>query len=184
MNAGIGWGGSCFGKDLRGLISDSIEYGYDPELLRAVVSVNYNQRQNSIRKLMEVIKVIRGSLIGIWGLSFKPGTDDLRDAPSLDVIRKLLEMGAMVKVYDPVAMPGFRKLYPELNVKCVEDKYQAVEGVDGLILVTEWPEFQEVDWEYVKSKMRQPVIIDGRNCLDNKMLEEMGFVYRGTGVPY
>lgn len=183
LNAGIGWGGSCFGKDLRGIISDAREYGYDPILLRAVYDINYQQRQSCVRKLQEVLKVIRGRTVAIWGLSFKPGTDDLRDAPSLDVIKKLVEMGALVRAYDPVAIPAFKATYPDLPVKCIDDKYEVAEGADGLILVTEWPEFREVDWELLKSKMRQPVIIDGRNFLERKEMEEMGYVYRGIGVP-
>ncbi len=183
LNAGLGWGGSCFGKDLRGLISNALEYDYDPCLLKAVLDVNYRQRHICIKNLQETLKVIRGKTITLWGLSFKPGTDDLRDAPALDITSKLLEIEANIKVFDPVAMPAYRQICGNSGIQCVDDLYKAVENADGLIIVTEWPQFRDADWRKVKEKMRQPVIIDGRNLLNREELEAMGFVYRGVGIP-
>jgi UDPglucose 6-dehydrogenase len=182
LNAGLGWGGSCFGKDLRGLISDAREYGYEPLLLETALDLNYRQRQVCVRKLQDILKVVRGRTVALWGLSFKPDTDDLRDAPSLDIVKKLLEMGASVRVYDPVAMPRFQVAMAGASIDYAKDKYEAVQGANALLLVTEWPEFNDVDWEKVKNAMKQHVIVDGRNYLESKELEGMGFVYQGIGI--
>lgn len=168
LNAGVGWGGSCFGKDLRGLIADSREYGYEPALLDAVLDVNYRQRQLPVQKLCEVLKVLRGRTVAVLGLAFKPGTDDLRDAPVLDIIRRLLEMGCLVRVYDPVAIPGFQETMPELGVTCATDPYRAAQDADAIVLITEWEEFDHLEWERVKRSMRHHWLSTGATFLTKR----------------
>lgn len=182
LNAGVGWGGSCFPKDLLALTREAETYGYNPQLLKAVLEQNRWQRLVVVRKLQEVLKTVRGKKIGILGLAFKPNTDDLRGAPALDIIRKLHELGCVVRAYDPVAVSRCRELYPELPVTFGKSVVEVAEGADALVLVTEWQEFLDIDWPVVKEVMRTPVVIDGRNALDKNYLEGLGFVYRGVGV--
>jgi len=182
LNAGVGWGGSCFPKDLMALIREAEGYGYDAKLLKAVCEVNASQRLVVVRKLQEVLKTVRGKIIGILGLAFKPNTDDLRGAPSLDIIRRLVELGAVVRVCDPVAVQRCRENLRELPIHFCTNIHEAAEGADALVLVTEWQEFVTADWEEIFSVMRTPVVIDGRNALNKKFLEDLGFVYRGVGI--
>lgn len=181
LNAGLGWGGSCFGKDTRAIIYTASQYGYSMDLVQATIKVNYRQRLTVIEKLQAVLKVIRGSTIGILGLSFKPNTDDLRDAPSVDIIRNLLEQGARVKVYDPVAMDNFEEKFQELAVEYCDDITSLSTGCDALVLITEWQEFSNINWETVGDKMRHKVLIDGRNMFNREELEKIGFTYMGVG---
>lgn len=181
LNAGIGWGGSCFGKDVRALVQVAREYNSSTALLESTISVNDAQRNLPITKLQEVLKIIKGRTIGVLGLSFKPNTDDLRDAPSITIISQLLKMGAQVKAYDPVSMKACFSQYPELDINYCESIDDVVHGTDALVLVTEWNDFREADWKKLASDMKQPIIIDGRNCLDKTTIEAAGFVYRGIG---
>jgi UDPglucose 6-dehydrogenase len=181
LEAGIGWGGSCFGKDLKSIINDAGQYGYAMTLLESTLQVNCRQRYSVIEKLQQVLKVIRGSVIGVMGLAFKPGTADLRDAPSIDIIVKLIELGARVKVYDPLAMPNFRQHHSELEVEYCHDVLALSKCCDALILVTEWGEFSAVPWDVVGEAMRQRVFIDGRNMFDAQTLQAHGFIYKGIG---
>lgn len=181
LNAGLGWGGSCFGKDTRAIVYTASQYGYSMDLVQAAIDVNYRQRLTAVEKLQSALKVIRGSTIGILGLAFKPNTDDLRDAPSVDIIKNLLEQGARVKVYDPVAMINFQRQYAGLDAECCSDVMELGRDCDALILVTEWPEFSSVNWVKVGELMRQKVFIDGRNMLDRSVLEDAGFIYQGVG---
>jgi|Deesub1362A_J573_1020465.scaffolds.fasta_scaffold00332_35 UDPglucose 6-dehydrogenase len=183
LAAGVGWGGSCFGKDLNGLMADARAYGYEPALLRAVFDLNYRQRMVVVKKLQNLLKTLRGMVIAVYGLSFKPQTDDLRDAPSLDVIKKLVSLGALVRVFDPVATGAFRRLCPDPEVKVCHDPDELVEGADGLVIVTEWPQVKELDWERVANRMRRKIIVDGRNVLAGGGLEQYGFAYQGVGIP-
>lgn len=182
LNAGIGWGGSCLPKDLTALVHEAEGYGYNAQLLRAAFDVNQLQRLVVVRKLQEVLKTVRGKTVGLLGLAFKPDTDDLRNAPSLDIIRKLNEIGAVVRAYDPVAMERFQKMHPELPVKLCTSVGELAEGADALVLVTEWKEFISMDWPRIQTLMRTPVIIDGRNALNKRYMEELNFVYRGMGI--
>lgn len=182
LNAGVGWGGSCFPKDMMALIKEAEGYGYDAKLLKAACAVNAAQRLVVVRKLQEVLKTVRGKIIGILGLAFKPNTDDLRGAPSLDIIRRLVELGAVVRACDPAAVRRYRESLPDLPIQLCTSLYEVAEGADALVLVTEWQEFVAADWEKIFSAMRTPVIIDGRNALDKNHLEGLGFVYRGVGV--
>ncbi|MEW6183485.1 MAG: UDP-glucose/GDP-mannose dehydrogenase family protein [Bacillota bacterium] len=182
LSAGIGWGGSCFPKDLTALVRESEVYGYNARLLKAASDVNQLQRMVVVKKLQDVLKTVRGKTVGVLGLSFKPNTDDLRSAPSIDIIRKLTEIGAVVRAYDPVAMEPFGKMYPEVQVSLCASVNEVAEGADALILVTEWREFLDCDWPRIRTLMRTPVIIDGRNALNKSYLEGLDFVYRGVGV--
>lgn len=181
LEAGLGWGGSCFGKDTRSIIYTAFQYGYPMDLVQAAINVNYRQRLSVVEKLQAVLKVIRGSTVGLLGLAFKPHTDDLRDAPAVDIIHKLLELGARVKVYDPVAMPNFFRQYADLDVEGAKDMLDLSTGCDALVLVTEWPEFATFDWWQFGERMRQKIFIDGRNMLSREELEQAGFIYVGVG---
>jgi UDPglucose 6-dehydrogenase len=180
--AGIGYGGSCFPKDVQALARTAEEQGYDFRLVRAVEEVNESQK----RVLSGMVKRhFRGSLQGrrlaIWGLAFKPNTDDMREAPSVVVIRELLDAGARVCAYDPEAMDECKKRYLGDRIEYAPGPIQALEGADALVLVTEWNEFRRPDFEAVKAALRQPVVFDGRNVYPRKTLEELGFTYYGIG---
>ena len=182
LNAGVGWGGSCFPKDLAALIHEAEIYGYNAQLLKAAAELNSLQRLVVVRKLQELLKTVRGKTVGVLGLAFKPETDDLRGAPAIEIIRKLSEIGAVVRAYDPAATERCKKLYPELPAALCGSVSEVAAGADALILVTEWQEFLAADWEGIYPLMRTPVIVDGRNALNKSYLEGLGFVYRGVGV--
>ncbi|MGE5660588.1 MAG: UDP-glucose dehydrogenase family protein [Actinomycetota bacterium] len=180
LNAGIGWGGSCFPKDISALIHTANDYGYDAHLLKAAVEVNQRQRSISIEKLQQVLKILKGKTVGLLGLTFKPDTDDLRDAPSLHIIDNLNRLGTKVKAYDPlVSQTGMRHGLSGVLVET--DPERLADGCDALLLVTEWEQFRNLDYEKMAKLMNHPVIIDGRNYLDKKALEAVGFQYVGIG---
>lgn len=181
LNAGVGWGGSCFGKDVSAIIDIANEYNYEPELLRSTVSVNKRQRHVPVLKLQEVLKIIKGKTIGLLGLAFKPDTDDIRDAPALEIASELLEMGARVKAYDPIANEACAKQYPDLKIEYFDNALSLAEDCDAIVVVTEWEEFQYLDLEKVGEVMHTKVLIDGRNILDPEAVEAAGFKYRGIG---
>jgi UDPglucose 6-dehydrogenase len=179
MRAGIGWGGSCFPKDVRALSYTAEEYGSPASILNAVIQVNNQQRFKIVQKAVDLLGIIEDKVIGVLGLSFKPNTDDTREAPSVTVINKFIELGAEVRVYDPIV-----KEYPDNLDKgaiFADDPYNAVEGADLLVLVTEWDEFSRLDFKKVKDIMSEKNIIDGRNYLDKEKLQEAGFKYIGIG---
>lgn len=180
LRAGIGWGGSCFPKDVSALIHTADDYGYDAQLLKSVVSVNQRQRLITIEKLQQVLKILKGKTIGLLGLTFKPDTDDMRDAPSLDLIEQLSRLGAKVKAYDPiVSQTGMR--HGLSNVLVETDPERLADGCDALVLVTEWQQFRTLDYGKMALLMASPVLIDGRNFLDQAILEAAGFRYVGIG---
>ncbi len=181
LNAGIGWGGSCFGKDTAALINTSQEYGLDMPIVKAAREVNYRQRSWVVDKLLQQLQLLKGRTVCLLGLSFKPHTDDLRDAPSLDIARLLLHRGVRVHAYDPVASDRVREAMPELQLNTFEDPVAAAKGADAVVLITEWPEFRQIDWEEVARVMRAPLILDGRNFLPGAQLEQLGFRYVGVG---
>jgi UDPglucose 6-dehydrogenase len=181
LNAGVGWGGSCFGKDISALIDIANEYGYEPGLLRSTVEVNRRQRHVPVQKLQEVLKIIKGKTIGLLGLAFKPDTDDLRDAPALEIASELIEMGARVKAYDPIANEACRRQHPDLKIEYAESAIALAEDCDAIVIVTEWEEFRFLDLDQIGDVMRMKVLIDGRNVLDPQAVEEAGFKYRGIG---
>jgi UDPglucose 6-dehydrogenase len=179
LDAGIGWGGSCFGKDVAALARTAADYGYEARILQAVRHVNYQQRQWVVQKLQERLKVLKGKTVGLLGLAFKPHTDDIRDAPALHIARRLLDLGVRVRGLDPVAGPNALATLPELIL--VSDAEALAEEADALVLVTDWPQFRELDFERLRGAMRHATFIDGRNFLDGSRLRELGFDYWSIG---
>jgi UDPglucose 6-dehydrogenase len=180
LQAGIGWGGSCFPKDVSALIHTADDYGYEAQLLKAAVSVNKRQRLIVIEKLQQVLKILKGKTVGLLGLTFKPDTDDMRDAPALDMIEQLSRLGTKVKAYDPlVSQTGMRDGLS--NVLVETDPERLADGCDALVLVTDWAQFRNLDYAKMSKLMANPVIIDGRNFLDQEMIESLGFRYVGIG---
>ena len=179
---GVGYGGSCFPKDVRALASLAAEYGVEPRILRTVDETNDQQKHVLFRKLSAHFGGdLKGRTIAVWGLSFKPRTDDIREAPSLVLIRSLLEAGAKVRVHDPVALENVRKEIGETVEYCIHH-YDACEGADAIAIVTEWNEFRNPDFDYIKLKMKSPVIFDGRNLYDRQKMAARGFIYSGVGL--
>ncbi|NET10838.1 MAG: UDP-glucose/GDP-mannose dehydrogenase family protein, partial [Symploca sp. SIO2B6] len=180
LQAGIGWGGSCFPKDVSALIHTADDYGYEAQLLKAAVDVNKRQRMLTIEKLQQVLKILKGKTVGLLGLTFKPDTDDMRDAPSLDLIEQLTRLGAKVKAFDPiVSQSGLGNGLS--NVIVETDPEMLAEGCDALVLVTDWTQFKDLDFGKISEKMNTPIIIDGRNFLDQQLLADLGFQYVGVG---
>lgn len=179
LYAGCGYGGSCFPKDVKALIHTAKEHGYTMQLLDAVESINNAQKEVLYNKLYKQFNGnLRGKTIAIWGLAFKPNTDDMREAPSLVLIDKLLQSGAQVRVYDPIV----KQLDIESDhLYYANDAYDAVNGADALCLVTEWQEFRLPNWSFIQQQMRCPLVIDGRNIYDKKELKSLGFEYLGVG---
>lgn len=181
LNAGIGWGGSCFGKDLNAIISIAKEYDLETELLQATINVNIQQRNKIVKKLQQALKIIKGRTIGILGLAFKPNTDDLRDAPSLTIIQQLLKMGANVKAYDPIAMENCKKQCPDLDITYEKDTLSLAKDCEALIIVTEWDEFKYMNLDQIKTVMDIPIIIDARNIIDPKKACKKGLIHYPVG---
>jgi UDPglucose 6-dehydrogenase len=183
LNAGIGWGGSCFGKDIRSLLHTAGEYGYHARLLETSLAVNEAQRLLVIQKLQEKLLILKGRTIALLGLAFKPHTDDLRDAPSLHIAGRLLHMGARVRAYDPVAMEACREQNPGLGISYCSGAREAATGADAVVLVTEWPQFADLNLAAMAKSMNRPVLIDGRNLYDPAAARSAGFDYAGIGRP-
>ncbi|MBW4515598.1 MAG: UDP-glucose/GDP-mannose dehydrogenase family protein [Timaviella obliquedivisa GSE-PSE-MK23-08B] len=180
LQAGIGWGGSCFPKDVSALIHTADDYGYEAQLLKAAVSVNQRQRLIAIEKLQQALKILKGKTVGLLGLTFKPDTDDLRDAPALDLIEQLHRLGTKIKAFDPlVSQTGMR--HGLSNVMVETDEERLADGCDALVLVTDWKQFRTLDYDKMAKLMNNPVMIDGRNYLDQETLEKAGFRYIGIG---
>jgi UDPglucose 6-dehydrogenase len=184
--AGCGYGGSCFPKDVRALVNTAEQHGVDADLLKAVDTRNHQQKQLLFEKISRKFgPSLKGRVIGVWGLAYKPGTDDLRDAPSMVLIEQLLRAGARVLAYDPVAMVAARRSFPSSWFKdgldFVGHQYEAVTGADALALVTEWKPFRNPDFDAMQRLMKQPIIFDGRNQYDPKQLRAAGFEYFGIG---
>ena len=179
LDAGIGFGGSCFPKDVKALAAIAEKYDYHPSLLTAVLEINKDQRSLAVDKLRECLGSVRDQVVGLLGLAFKPNTDDMREAPSLDIARLLTARGASVRAYDPAAMAKAKVILPELEY--MRDAYAVAKGADAVIVVTEWNEFRQLDLSRLKRSMRRPVVIDGRNIYDPDRMRELGFVYRGIG---
>jgi UDPglucose 6-dehydrogenase len=179
LDAGIGFGGSCFPKDVKALAAIAEKYDYHPELLTAVMEINQDQRLLVVEKLEDCLGDVAGQVVGLLGLAFKPNTDDMREAPSLDIAKLLLARGASVRAYDPAALDKARVILP--GVDYLLDAYAVADGADALIVVTEWNEFRNLDLSRIKRTMRRPVLIDGRNIYDPAGMRALGFVYRGIG---
>jgi UDPglucose 6-dehydrogenase len=179
LDAGLGWGGSCFPKDVKALDHMATMHGSETKLLQAVMDINRNQRRRAVMTMRDQLVSLNDKLIGILGLSFKPNTDDIREAAALDIIHLLEVEGAKVKAYDPQAMEACRKVLK--NTILCEDPYQVADGVDALVLATEWNEFKQLDFKRIKGLMKQPIILDGRNLWDAEHLRSLGFTYSGIG---
>ncbi len=179
LQAGAGYGGSCFPKDVMALMHTMKDNGLHYEILKAVDEVNERQKKSILPKLMKHMPSLKDKKIAIWGLAFKPKTDDLREAPSLVIIKQLLDEGAKVRAFDPVAQENAQKLFPKIEFG--KNPYDTIKGCDALILVTEWDEFRNLDKQKIKSLLKQPIIIDGRNVYEPKEMAELGFIYEGVG---
>jgi UDPglucose 6-dehydrogenase len=179
LKAGLGYGGSCFPKDVSALKQLAGNTGYHFQLLTAVIEVNELQKRRAIGKLQKHLGSLVGKQIALLGVAFKPNTDDIREATSLVLAGRLQSEGAHVRVYDPIATGRARELLG--GAKVCESAGEALEGADAAVLVTEWPEFRELDWFDAGSKMRQRLVVDGRNFLDGDLLRRMGFTYEGVG---
>jgi UDPglucose 6-dehydrogenase len=182
LNAGIGFGGSCFPKDLDAFIHIAENLGYDFKLLKEVRKINEEQKKLAVQKIKDVLWIIKDKKIAVWGGAFKPNTDDVRCAPAIDIINDLLNEGANVHIYDPQAMENLKGIFGE-KINYADDKYQALEEADCLMIVTEWNEFKNVDFDVIKQKMKLPFIVDGRNIYSPQELERKGFIYSGFGRP-
>jgi len=180
LYAGCGYGGSCFPKDVKALARTAREHGYVMEVIEAVEAVNERQKSVVFDKLGETFGDLSRKRIALWGLAFKPETDDMREAPSLVLIDKLLQSGAEVRVYDPVAMPECRRRLAD-RVFYAHDMYDAVDGADAVVLLTEWKQFRVPAWGAVRRAMRCPVVIDGRNIFDKEEVTSEGFLYKAIG---
>lgn len=179
LHAGIGYGGSCFPKDLEAFITIAEKLGYDFRILKAVKNTNEEQKEFVLQKIKDALWIIEGKTIAVLGLAFKPNTDDLRNAPGVDLINALTRGGAKIKAYDPKAMEKAKKFLK--GVIFCKDSYEAAKAADCLIVATEWNEFKELDFVKLKKTLRRPLIIDGRNIYDPKLLKELGFTYIGIG---
>jgi UDPglucose 6-dehydrogenase len=179
LNAGIGFGGSCFPKDVKAFVKIAEDSGYDFALLKEVERINARRRDLVVEKLKKALWILRGKRIGLLGLAFKPDTDDVRQAPALAIARRLLEEGAEVRGYDPQAAVKARQALPALTV--CRDPYEVARQAEAAVLCTEWAEFRELDWPRVKAQMVRPLILDGRNALDRERLLTLGFEYIGVG---
>lgn len=179
LQPGSGYGGSCFPKDVKALISIAKDYGYDFKLLKEVEAVNYTSKRMIVEKTEKLVGSLKGKKIGVLGLAFKPNTDDMRFAPSIEIIDWLKKKGAVISVYDPQSMEKSKKIITGIDYAV--DAYAAVSGADAVVIITEWNEFKEMDLVRVKSLMRSPIIIDGRNIYDPSEIAKLGFTYKGVG---
>jgi UDPglucose 6-dehydrogenase len=183
LRAGIGYGGSCFPKDTKALIQIAGNVEYEFKLLKSVVEVNQQQRYGMIDKLFNVLGNLHSKTIGIWGVAFKPDTDDVREAPALEIVEKLLELGAKLKIYDPIAMDNFRRIFDHPSIQWCDSAAAAAEGSDALCLLTEWTEFIEADLGRIEAMMARPILIDGRNVFSIEQMKQTGFAYYPVGRP-
>ena len=179
LSAGIGWGGSCFGKDTAAVVATASEYGLSMPIIEAARTTNQRQRERVIEKLLAELKILKGRTIGLLGLAFKPNTDDLREAPAIDIARRLIERGTKVNVHDPIAMERFRREFPDLAVNCCSSAEQVADDADAVVLITEWAEYVQLDWDGLGERMRQKLVLDGRYALDREKLARLGFRYIG-----
>jgi UDPglucose 6-dehydrogenase len=178
LHAGLGFGGSCFPKDIKALISTLKQYECDADLFEAVHRINEKQKTIVIDKLKSVLE-LKDSLVAVWGISFKPKTDDIREAPSLQIIENLQNMGAKIHAFDPIALENAKKVLKDVTF--FENPYETIRDCDALIVVTEWDEFRNLDMRAVKVLLKQPIVIDGRNIYDPEEMQNLGFTYMGIG---
>jgi UDPglucose 6-dehydrogenase len=177
---GVGYGGSCFPKDVKAMMKSASDRGYDFRILGAVDAVNRKQKERMVAKMQQHFGNLSGKTIALWGLAFKPRTDDMREAPSIPIIERLLEKGARVRAFDPAAAPVAKKIFGDRIALC-ERSYDALNGADALAIVTEWNEFREPDFEKMKSLLKSPVVFDGRNIYTPEQMRALGFTYFSIG---
>jgi UDPglucose 6-dehydrogenase len=177
---GVGYGGSCFPKDVKAMLKSAVDRGYDFKILRAVEAVNDRQKARLLDKMVSHFDTLRGRTIALWGLAFKPRTDDMREAPAIAIIEGLLARGASVKAYDPEATPTARRLFDSRIALC-DKSYDALSGADALAIVTEWNEFREPDFDKMRALLRSPVVFDGRNIYSPEQMKALGFTYFSIG---
>ena len=177
LNAGLGWGGSCFGKDTAALIATAGEYGLHMPIVEAARTVNSRQRDRVVEKLLQELKILKGRTIGLLGLAFKPNTDDLREAPAIEIAQKLIDRGVRVKAHDPIAAERFSRDHGNMGVHLCKDPNEVADGCDALVLVTEWTEYRDLDWDALAKRMKSPFILDGRHSLDGEKLLRAGIRY-------
>lgn len=181
LRAGLGWGGSCYPKDTAALLSVAAQTGYGMPITEAARSVNFEQRNRIVEKLRSTLKTLNNKTIGILGLSFKPNTDDIREAPSLDIIRQLVKEGANVRAHDPIATPNAQNVLRELPIDFIEDVYQLPHNADALVLITEWDIYHRLELRKLAKQMKTPILIDGRNVFSPQEAMAAGFYYIGVG---
>lgn len=181
LHAGIGFGGSCFPKDVDALIEHARDDGYNFKIIKAARDVNRNQKLIAVKKLKNVYPNLKNKRIAVWGVSFKPKTDDIRMAPSIDIIKEILQNKAKVRVFDPIALNNFRKIFSPRTIFYADNLYRVLKNSDALLILTEWDEFRNPDFEKMKKLMKEPIIIDGRNIYDPLEIKEWGFKYFGVG---
>jgi UDPglucose 6-dehydrogenase len=177
---GVGYGGSCFPKDVKALLKSAADKGYEFRILKAVEDVNTAQKERLVAKMAEHFRTLQGRAIALWGLAFKPRTDDMREAPAIPIIERLLAMGATVRAYDPEAAPTARRLFGDRVALC-EKSYDALAGADALAIVTEWNEFREPDFGKMRKLLKAPVVFDGRNIYSPEHMRALGFTYYSIG---
>ncbi len=183
LQAGIGYGGYCLPKDLKAFIHIAEEHKVDFSLLKEVEKINEARIDKFVRKVQQALWVLKDKILAIWGLAFKPNTDDIREAPSLKIIKRLLDEGANLRLYDPAAMENVKQVFPENPPRLVycESAIEAATNAHAILIVTEWDEFKQMDWQKVKQAVALPIVVDGRNCLEPRTLREAGFEYYGIG---
>lgn len=182
LRAGIGWAGSCFPKDVDAFVAIARDLGYDFSLLRATKQINEESKQRFLRKIEEALWVLKGKTIGLWGLAFKPNTDDMRNAPSIPIIEHLVAEGATVRAYDPVAKEKAKAIFGN-RISYAPSALEAIDGADALVIVTDWDEFRRANLKKVRRLLRHPLVLDGRNLYDPAAMEQLGFVYHPVGRP-
>lgn len=182
LRAGVGFGGACFPKDTRAIVNTAAENDYDFQIVDATVKVNEQQKRTLVNKLRNILPNLEGKKVSVLGLSFKPNTDDMRRAPSRIVVKQLLDLGAEVRAYDPIAMERAKDVFGD-DISYCSGPYDALEDSEAAILVTEWDEFQDLDLARVKNLLNKPIFIDGRNCYEVEEMEEKGFIYHSVGRP-
>jgi UDPglucose 6-dehydrogenase len=182
LQAGVGYGGSCFPKDVKALSHMAQTHGMHPQLLNSVMDINAFQRKHVTLKLHDLMGDVKGKTVGLLGLAFKENTDDIRESPALAIAQHLIEQGAKVRAYDPEAMENSKRAVPEIEM-CA-DPYAVADGADALVVVTPWNEFKQLDMDRVRTSMNQPIVVDGRNMYEPEVMQNLGFTYRGVGRGY
>ena len=182
LYSGIGYGGSCFPKDVKALYKTALEYNIELKVVKAAEDTNDEQKLVLYHKLKTIYPDLKGKTIAIWGLSFKPETDDMREAPSLYILDALSKEGCKIKAYDPIAMEETKRRLPNLDIEYCKNEYEVVENADALLLLTEWKEFRLPNWDKVKESMNKLILLDGRNIYESRELRELGFYYEGIGT--